>query len=127
MSSAVLSSAVLSSRRLVVRRLVVLIGWVFRGFVLLRKSGVGDVLPFVQKTAIELDEFGGIGGLGRRDTGVGGLFAHDGVALPGDHLRVLDVDVVAAGFFSRILVGGDLGHDGVGGFAFARAEMRRRE
>ena len=76
----------------------------------------GLVLALVPVAAGELLQRSfGMVGLGDNVV-VGRLFAQDFAAgLFGDYLNVLLIDVLAAQLFAAVLVGGDAGHDGVGG------------
>jgi len=64
--------------------------------------------------AVEGEELLGRAFVGGEDAAVGDLFAASDVALAREGVRVLNVEVMSAGGFRPVLVGGDAGHD-VGG------------
>jgi hypothetical protein len=77
--------------------------------------GVVEVLSFVEKATVEGEEllFGAF--VGGDDAEVGNLFAADGIAFAREGVGVLNVNVVGAGGFGAVLVGGDARHDFGGG------------
>ena len=79
------------------------------------EGGVGDVGVVSKEASVDLEELLLRARAGGGEAGVGGLFAADGLAFARGDVGVLDVNVAGAICLGGVLMGGDAGHDGVGG------------